>query len=175
MGGGQRGSPLPGWPGAQSRPETDPEAWCPPIQQGCLSTGRPQGRPCWAAELVLSGGWRSGHPGPLVWDAVPGPQGERVAAPGAWAFQPPAVQQATGPGREWARLWVAGSPGPQAAGCGHSCSSYFPLLPESPSSSSQTPTGSGQVTGGGSLVRGPSDGPCVQLSPVLVKQLGLVT
>ena len=166
---------MPGWPGAQSRPETDPEAWCPPIQQGCLSTGRPQGRPCWAAELVLSGGWRSGHPGPLVWDAVPGPQGERVAAPGAWAFQPPAVQQATGPGREWARLWVAGSPGPQAAGCGHSCSSYFPLLPESPSSSSQTPTGSGQVTGGGSLVRGPSDGPCVQLSPVLVKQLGLVT
>ena len=60
-----------------------------PVQQGCLSTGRPQGRPCWAAELVLSGGWRSRHPGPLVWDAVPGPRGERMVAPGAWAFRPP--------------------------------------------------------------------------------------
>lgn len=31
--------------------------------------------------LVLAGRWRSGHPGPLVWDAVPGSRGERVGGP----------------------------------------------------------------------------------------------
>lgn len=45
-------------------------------------------------------------------------------------FQPPLVQQAAGPGMEQAGPWVAGNPGPQAAGCGSSCSSCFPLLPD---------------------------------------------
>lgn len=44
--------------------------------------------------------------------------GREGGGPRALAFQPPAMQKATGPGREQARLWVAGSPGLQAAGCG---------------------------------------------------------
>lgn len=90
----------------------------------------------WATGLELACGWCSENPGPLAWGTMPGPWGERVVALGAWAFQPPAMQKATGPGREQARLWVAGSPGPQAAGCGCSCSSCFLLLPRSSSNSS---------------------------------------
>lgn len=112
--------------------------------------------------LVLAGRWRSGIQAHWCGMLCQGHEGERVAAPGAWAFRPPAMQQATGPGREWAGPWVAGRPGLQAAGCGHSCSSCFPLLPESLSSPSQTPRGSAQVHGGGVLQGGHRTASCVQ-------------
>lgn len=134
---------------------------------------------CWATELGLTCGWCSGHPGPLAWEAVAGPWGERVVAPEVWALQPPAVQQATGPGREWAGLRVAGSPGPQGSWLGPQLLILFSTPPRISIQLIPFPTSSSQVHRDGRLWHesheGASDSLCIQPQPCLTKLLGQVT
>ena len=108
----------------------------PPVQCICVSMGRTQ--PTYSDPVAAMAGRRGwacfgGALGPTGVGSCARAMGKEGGGPGAWAFQTPTEQQAAGPGSERAGLWVAGSPGPQAAGC--------LLLPRPPSSSSLSPVG----------------------------------
>lgn len=108
----------------------------PPVQCICVSTGRTQ--PIYSdpvAAIVGCGAWAC-----FAWALGPTGVGSCARAVekeggGPRSLGVPAAHGAAG-SRPWqgpAGLWVAGSPGPQAAGC--------LLLPRPPSSSSPSPMG----------------------------------
>ena len=142
---------MPGWLGAQPQPEADPEAWCLPFSRAVCPPADPRaghaGRQNWRS-LADDGLGTQAHWCGTLCQGHEG-RGWRPQELGRSGCLQCSRQQAlaeSGLNCGW-----QGALALKAAGCSHSCSSCFPLLPKSLSSSSHTPTGSGQTHGGGGL------------------------